>query len=348
MYNKMLAAFIALLGLNGAAAAQTPTCAAPKIAGKPIDLQAVPGGNLLTVPVDINGTPKQFLLDIGTDPDAVAATTVTDLHLPQVAQTNASNPLEGANTPYQFGTGTTFFDVKAGGKAVDFQTRVRVASVAVAGATVENWQFVVANDRDMGKSKPYDGRFTGSLFPQYDMNFNFGAKQLSFVDPTSCQDPNQVAYWPHAVVAVIPMTIENNKMHVEVMIQGHAIDAIIDMGSDRTVMRRGLAEQTLGLSVDKDMTPDGDRTDGMGQQIYVHTFPQVSFGGVSASNVPAVIQANSMVRKLNKTPVLGSRATFNIDPGERVPDLALGMDVLHQLHIYAAFNQNKLYVTPAE
>jgi len=25
-----------------------------------------------------------------------------------------------------------------------------------------------------------------------------------------------------------------------------------------------------------------------------------------------------------------------------------GMDVLHQLHLYAAFEQSKLYVTPAE
>jgi hypothetical protein len=84
-------------------------------------------------------------------------------------------------------------------------------------------------------------------------------------------------------------------------------------------------------------------------QIYTHTFPQISFpGGVTANNVPALIQANSMVHKLDRSPVLGSRATFARDPGERIPDLALGMDVLHQLHLYAAFEQSKLYVTPAE
>jgi hypothetical protein len=54
-----------------------------------------------------------------------------------------------------------------------------------------------------------------------------------------------------------------------------------------------------------------------------------------------------MSRPLNRTPVLGSRATFAADPGQRIPDLALGMDVLHQLHVYAAFKQNKLYITPA-
>jgi hypothetical protein len=197
-----------------------------------------------------------------------------------------------------------------------------------------------------GKTEPYDGRFTGTLFPQYDFNFDFGAKQFSFVDPTSCTDPNQVAYWPHQVVAVVPMAMENGKMTVPVTIEGHTINAVVDLGSDHTVLRRAFAQDTLALG-SKDMTPDGSREDGMGQGIYVHTFPQISFGGVIANNVPVRIQANSMARPLNRTPVLGSRATFAADPGQRIPDLALGMDVLHQLHIYAAFGENKLYITPA-
>jgi hypothetical protein len=45
--------------------------------------------------------------------------------------------------------------------------------------------------------------------------------------------------------------------------------------------------------------------------------------------------------------MLGSRAQFAATPADRIPDIALGMDMLHQLHLYAAFGQDKLYVTPA-
>jgi hypothetical protein len=105
----------------------------------------------------------------------------------------------------------------------------------------------------------------------------------------------------------------------------------------------------LGLSPGSaDVPADGNLRDGLGQQVYVHTFPQISFGGVTASNVPVRIQTNSMVHPINRTPITGSRAQFPTDPALKVPNLAIGMDVLHQLHLYAAFGQDKLYVTAAQ
>lgn len=352
MFKQAFGVVITLSGMNMAAVAEAAdapqaACAPPKIAGKPMALTELPGTNLVTVPVEIDGAPKQFLLDIGTEPDRVAETTVAALHLPEVDQSTASNAMAGLNTPFQFRS--TFVDVKGATASTGavYRTYVRVASFAVAGATVDNVELPIANGRAMSKSGTYDGLFTASLFPQYDINFDFGGKQLNFVDTTSCTDPNLVAYWPHQVVAVIPMAIMKGKISVPVSIDGHPINAVIDTSSNFTVMRRDVAERALGLG-SKDMTPDGDREDGMGMTIYVHTFPEIAFGGVIANNVPVRIQSNSMVRNLNRTPVLGQRATFTTDPNNRIPDLALGMDVLHQLHLYAAFGENKLYVTPAE
>ena len=132
------------------------------------------------------------------------------------------------------------------------------------------------------------------------------------------------------------------------MVGGHAINAELDTSSANTVMRRDIAE-SFGLKADTpDMQPEDGVRDGMGQQVYVHTFPQIAFSGVTASNVPVRVQSNSMVHVMSRAPVLGSRATFAADPATRVPDLAIGMDVLHQLHIFAAFGENKLYVTAAK
>jgi len=96
------------------------------------------------------------------------------------------------------------------------------------------------------------------------------------------------------------------------------------------------------------MTEDGDVRDGAGERFYRHTFPQIAFEGVVASNVPALIQVNSMVRKTRRAATTGSRLQAADDPGDPVPELSLGMDVLHQLHLYIVFGQNKLYVTGAQ
>jgi hypothetical protein len=226
---------------------------------------------------------------------------------------------------------------------------VRIATFAIGEATGRNLTFAVAKDGEMGKAKakPYDGLMTGDFFKQYDIELDFAANKLTYLTPSKCTDAHQVAYWPHTEVAVIPMTIEDDgKVHVQVSIQGHVINAVIDTSSDHTIMRRGVAEQTLGFKIDKDMTPDGDRQDGMGQQIYSHTFPQISFaGGVTAVNVPALIQNYSLLRDLHRQPVLGSRAQFSAAPD--IADLTLGMDVLQQLHLYIAAEQKNIYVTSA-
>lgn len=102
MRIEVTAAFIAALGLSTAAEAQAPApaCATPKVAGEKLDLKQVPGTDLVTVPVTINGTPKQFLLDIGSEPDAVAPTLVSELHLPGFDQNIPTNAFADQNTPY--------------------------------------------------------------------------------------------------------------------------------------------------------------------------------------------------------------------------------------------------------
>ena len=324
------------------AVAQARTCALPSVADK-VALRKLPGSDLMTVLVEINGTQKQFLLDFDGDPTEVSEPTVAELHLPHIDRSAVLKAMTGPNALH-----AVFFDVKGAETSKDFRTRVRVASFTMGDATLHDMQFPVADDRDLGKSEPYDGRLTTSEFPQYDIDFDFGERALSFLTPSSCTDPDQVAYWPHVSVAIVPMTLSGGKMRVQVTIQGHVIDAVIDTGSARTVMRRDIAELILGLKADTpEMMPAGDLKDGTGMQIYTHTFPQISFGGVTANNVPTLVQVNSMIHKMDRTPILGSHAQFLADPSERIPDLALGMDVLHQLHLYAAFDQNKLYVTPA-
>ena len=342
MCKKIFAAFVMLLGFHAAAAAQT--CPLPAIADT-VELKPLPGSDLMTVPVAINGKPKQFLLALSANPDEISAAMVSELALPQVDQRKALNAMSEQNSTFQFDA--PVFDVRGTSTVRNYQSRVMVAAFSMGGATVQNLGFLVSGDRDMGKSKPYDGLLTAAGFRKYDIDLDFGGRKLSFLTATGCTDPNQIVRWPHAGVAVIPMATNNGQMRVPVTIDGHAIEAAIDTGSEHTVMRRSVAERVFGLKA-ADMTEDGDVRDGAGERVYRHTFPQIAFEGVVASNVPALIQVNSMVRKARRAATTGSRLQAADDPGDPVPELTLGMDLLHQLHLYIVFGQSKLYVTSAQ
>ena len=103
MLKRSFAAFIALLGLNGATAAQTATkqtaapqetaaqaaamaartCMLPKIADT-APLDQLPGTDLMGVPVTIDGTTRQFLLDLGMNkPTAVSPELMAKLRIPE-------------------------------------------------------------------------------------------------------------------------------------------------------------------------------------------------------------------------------------------------------------------------
>ncbi len=363
-----LVAFVPLSGLNTAAVsqtaapqivvaqtqtpAQTRTCTLPSVADS-VELKQVPGSDLMTVPVEINGKPKQFLLDIGTNPTKVSQATVKELGLPENARLSSTILSAGTGFsgnmagPGLGSTQTPVYDVKGNQDPYAMRTRVRIGAFTIGTATAHNMQLMVANDGEIGRSAPYDGLLTNDFFKQYDVELDFRGKAVNYLTPTQCRDPNQVVFWSHSEVGVIPMTLLDGKIQVPVTIEGHLVQATIDTSSARSVMRRDIAELTLGYKANMPgVAPAGDLKDGMGQPVYAHTFSQIAFsGGVMAVNVPVLIQTNGMLRDADGELVLGSKARST---DARIPDFTLGMDVLHQLHLYVVNGQNTIYVTSAE
>jgi hypothetical protein len=188
---------------------------------------------------------------------------------------------------------------------------------------------------------------TTDILRQYDVEVDFAGRQINFLTPAKCSDPDQIVFWPHGAVGEVPMEVVSGRIVVPVTIEGHAVNAVIDTTSARSVMRRDVAELTLGLKPGApDTMPDGETRDGMGQPVYVHTFPRIVFaGGVTAVNVPAFIQTNGMLRDADGAPMRGSNAVMG---AARIADFTLGMDVLRQLHLYAVFGHKTLYVTAAK
>jgi hypothetical protein len=355
MFKQTFAAFIALSGLNGAAAAQTAvsqapaaeTCTLPKIADT-APLEQLPDTGLMIVPVAINGTTKQFLLDLAIrKPTEVSAAAMAELGLPSDPKRTEliRYGVNGVAFAAYQGIQAPVYDVRDHTGAGALDTRVRVGSFGVGDATGHNLQFMVAKKGEIGRSEPYDGFLTGDFFRQYDVELDFGAKKMVWLTPTKCTDPDKVVFWAHSEVAIIPVNLANDgRLQMQAMVQGHTINAEIDTSSPRTVMRRDIAELYVGLKSDPpDMAPVDDLRDGGNMRVYSHTFPEIIFagGGIAAENVPVLIQDYSMHHNLDQV-ALGTRAQFR---DERIPDLVIGMDVLRHLHMYVVPGQGRLYVT---
>ena len=363
MFKQTFAAFVTISGLSGAAAAQTDaapapqtavdqalaarTCALPKIAAT-VPLQPIASSGLMTVAVAINGTTKQFLLDIGMNPTEISQQAVTDLGLP--ANHKGTELLQygrgaSSSAPY-LGPQVSIYDVRDGAGAGALQDSVRLRSFAIGDATTHNMQLRVSKDIDMGRSEPYDGLLTGDFLKQYDIELDFGGRKAVFLTPTGCADSDQSVLWPHSHVTTLPVTVaDDGKLQVQMRVKGNLIHGEIDTSSPYTVMRRDIAELMLGLKPDTDMMPYGSLKDGMGQPVYAVRVPQIVFPGFTAVNVTVLIETNSLIRKQDKEKALGSKAQLT---DARLPDFTIGMDVLQHLHMYTMPDQGKIYVTVAE
>jgi Aspartyl protease len=360
MTKEIVAAFAVFLGSNMATATQAATaqasCALPAVAAS-AELKEIPASDLVTVPVEINGKKKQFLLDVGTNATEISQAAVKELGLTQPIKHNET--YNSGFMPQTFGhegsagvggqtTQISVVDVRGAQAEADSRPLVGIENFTIGTATGHNLVFAVAGSSKVGTAQPYDGLMTGSFFQQYDVELDFSGKKISYLTPTACTDLQQVAYWPHGQVAAVPMTMADGKITVQVTIRGKPVNAVLDTSAAHTIMRRDVAERILGLKAGTpEMMPADDMRDGLDMPIYRHVFPQVSFAdGINAYDIPALIQTNSMTYNVHRETRLGSRAQFKQE--ERIPDLTLGMDVLRQLHLYVVYSQNSIYVTAAK
>ena len=364
MIKQTLIALIASSSLTSAALAQTAapppadSCALPQIADQ-APLQQMPDSDLMTVPVAVNGTTEQFLLDVGmAKPTRLSPELMAKLSLPEIPKNYGFVGSPGATTGGSANFGSTGFagaggmgmsycDVETGMGCASRETHVRVGSFGIGDATGHHLQFKVAEKGEIARTALYQGYLTGDFFRQYDVELDFAGKHITWLTASKCTDPDKAVFWAHHEVAIIPVTLaKDGRYQMQAMVGGHLINAELDTSSPRTVMRRDVAERYVGLKADTpQMLPLPDTKDGMGMQIYLSNFPQIVFagGGVTAENVPVLVQDYSMIPVIDRMTDLANHMPVR----ERIPDLAIGMDVLQHLHMYVVPGVGRVYVTSA-
>ena len=196
-----------------------------------------------------------------------------------------------------------------------------------------------------------DERIGGLLGPDilkyYDTEIDFGADKLNLLSPDHCE--GKVIYWPATAVAVVPMRVlASGHIIVPVKLDGHTVMATLDTGASNSTLNQ-LEAESYGLTMGSTDTPRVGELAGRAANasIYRHTFKTLEFEGITMSNPIIDILPEQMGHLLKNTPGLGTRLA---DPkyDDEKPPMLLGMNVLKHLHLYIAYKEEKLYITPAE
>lgn len=171
--------------------------------------------------------------------------------------------------------------------------------------------FGVAPDGEFGSE--FDGLLGADFLYFFDVDFDFANAKLNLISPDHCK--GQVVYWTKSDYAVVPFWFDERRaVLVDVQLDGKSITAELDTGTTDTVISLDTAVDDFDVKRDAALKSD-----------YRHPFKQLSFGGVSIEN-PYIRITNS----------------------KHIPRMLLGMGILRQLHLYIAYHEEKLYVTPVE
>lgn len=259
------------------------------------------------VPVEINGTPKNFLLDTGGGMTQILESTAKELKLDDTYSRIVVQDLYG--------------DVS--------DRAVRVKTLDMGTQRGEDLNIHLAANPTLPDGAA--GLLSTDLFLQYDIDLDFGANRLNYFSQDHCE--GRVAYWPERPLAVMPVDLYGGHLNVDVTLDGQPFHAILDTGAPTTTTRVADVIGAFQLergSPELPLAPgDPDRPD---LKYYTHKFERLSFGDITVLHPQIFLRPDDGVNRF---------ATG------RNKNVIIGLNVLRQLHIYIAYGEKKLYISPA-
>jgi len=171
----------------------------------------------------------------------------------------------------------------------------------------------------------FDGTLSPDMMKHFDVDFDFAHGKMNLFSQDHC--PGKVVYWNNGGAVIIPtQTDRNAHIRIPVVLDGEKITAILDTGAVTSIMSVRAAS-FMGIYESKMKLKDSggylrkSRT-------YSYPFKTLDMGGIVVNNPHIVIGSNELM------------GTFDTD-------MILGMGILRQLHMYIAYGEGKLYLTPA-
>jgi len=322
--SKMVAWFAAAFVATSAAPVAAVADACKLIRFASVDMANVGDDPRVFVTATIGDEQRLFLIDSGTPISTIQPDLVEKLHM-------ITKELRGHRP------------VNSSGK--NFRAIATIPALNVGGMQFATVRALVDPDPE---GSMYGGSLGADLLLHIDVEFDFAQHKVNFFSQDHC--PGRVVYWPHSKMAAVPMHIEPTGYPIlSVSLSGHDINALLDTGSTNTLLELNTATHDFGFSPDAaNVTKvSGNEAEGM---LYQQTFDSLDLSGIKLSNVPVLIHRDMAAEKMAEERDLDSRTGFGMTPQESngVAPLTVGMQEMHSLHLYLAYKEKTLYVTPNE
>jgi len=170
-----------------------------------------------------------------------------------------------------------------------------------------------------------DGTLAPDMLKRLDVDIDFANSKLNLFSQEHC--PGKVVYWTNGGYVALPMMVSDISGHIRVpvTIDGKKIMATIDTGASTSIMSLSAAK-AIGIS-EGDPQLKSNPSSGF-YRSYSYPFRTLDFDGVTVTNPRVVIASDDFLKGLGD-------------------DLIIGIGILRQLHLYIAYKEEKLYITPA-
>ena len=286
------------------------------------------GSGRVFVPAEINGTPEYMLVDTGGLMNELTPAAADSLKLTRRQSDLSLIAVTGKTTQTSVNASFAMGKLRAG--AMDFM--------------------VSPAEMDLEHDLPGAGGIIApNLLMSYDVDFDFANKKLNLLSQEHCD--GRVVYWRADVVAAVPFRMRDFHILVPVQLDGHEYQATLDTGADATTFNLDRARNDFALKPgDADTPKAGTLNADADADVYTHRFQSLALEGIAISNPLIHLLPDLVAKKLMHPDNTIANETIRVGPKKSeigLPDMILGMDILHRLHLYVAYKEKKLYITPA-
>ncbi len=275
-------------------------------------------GDQAFVTLAVNKAPLNLLLDTGDFVTSLAPGAVQRLALP--ASSEPSLQMTGIGGAYAAPV-------------------VEASDVQYLNQHVSNISFAVLPESEFRPEEHVDGLFGANFLSAYGVEMDFPGHKLRFFKPGSGCSTSAPGWTTHAT-RLQATDAGHQLLLIPVRINGVALNALIDTGSEDTSITKDAAE-TLGIAAAQ-MRGDEQITEtGLGQSTErLHKFDSISIGNarfdrpvLAVDDEPSPIQQNIQVATAAAMPV-----------PHRGVDVILGANFLFQKRIFIDYAQGAVFI----
>jgi len=198
-------------------------------------------------------------------------------------------------------------------------------SLQLGPAKVDKVDFFVGPE---GYMSDIDATLGANWLAQFDLEIDPVKNKAALFSQDHCE--GQVIYWPHQDYAEIPFDVTRgeHRITLSLVLAGKKVKVLVDTGAPSSVLSLKAAKRLFDLTPDSPgMEPYGTSTDDQGRSFkrYRYQFSSLEMGDIGFKNPWITIE----------------------DLASETVDMVLGMHQLGALHLYFAYDEEKLYVTTA-